>query len=82
MQDTFKDGDVIRWTSSGKYSFTALKTPGGWYTSAAKFGKTIPSGVPQIANWDQLYEILKRDEVTDVQVATSWGDLFADWGII
>lgn len=76
MKDTFKNGDVIRWTSGGRFTFTALKTPGGWYTSSASYGGNVPSGVPQIPSWSKLAKILQSDDVTDVQYAAGWIDVF------
>lgn len=70
-RDTFEEGTVIRWVASGRYTYAALKTPVGWYTTA----KAMPDSaqrVPQVVNFDQLLAILSKSETTKVEVATEW----------
>lgn len=67
-KDTFDVGTVIRWTSGGKYTYTAVKTPVGWFTSAQHFN----TYVPQVVKFDELLEILARSETSEVAVATAW----------
>lgn len=66
--DEFEVGAVIRWTSSGRYVYTAVKSPIGWFTSAAEYNRYVP----QIVDFDTLVEILARAETSNVEVASSW----------
>lgn len=70
-RDTFEDGTVIRWVASGRYTYAALKTPVGWYTTA----KAMPDyaqRVPQVVNFEQLLNVLGKSEVSKIEVATEW----------
>lgn len=77
VSDTFEVGDVIRWLSGGKYTYAALKTPVGWYTTARLFhGQADGNGwVNQVYTYEGLLEMLARAEVTNVQVSTGWETL-------
>lgn len=70
-RDTFEDGTVIRWLASGRYTYAALKTPVGWYTTA----KAMPDyaqRVPQVVNFEQLLNVLGKSEVSKIEVASTW----------
>lgn len=70
-RDEFEDGTVIRWVASGRYTYGALKTPVGWYTTA----KAMPDSaqrVPQVVSFNQLLAILAKSETSKVEVATAW----------
>ena len=66
--DEFEVGTVIRWTSSGKYTYAAIKSPIGWFTTAREYN----SYVPQQLTFDQLVKVLQRAETTEVMVSDSW----------
>lgn len=67
-RDTFADGTVIKWTASGTYTYAAVKTAVGWFTTAREYN----SFVEQVVSFDELLEILGRSETSDVMVATAW----------
>lgn len=70
----FESGTVIRWVSSGQYTYAALKTPMGWFTTA----RVMPGyaqRVPQVATWEELLKILLRPETSTICVATAWGEI-------
>lgn len=67
-RDEFPNGAVVRWQSSQKYTYAALKTPAGWFTTA-RVGNAY---VPQTVTWEQLLEILARSESSDVEIAGDW----------
>lgn len=62
--DPFDYGDVIRWIAGGRYTYAAVKTPVGWFTTSAN------SFVPKTIDYSELVELLA--EGTDVEVATDW----------
>lgn len=65
------DGTVLRWVSSGTYTYAALKTPVGWFTTA----RAVPDyaqRTPQVADNRELALILCKKEVSDVMVVTEW----------
>lgn len=66
--DDFIVGTVVRWTASNRYTYAAIKTQIGWFTTA----RSINSFVPQQLDYEELVEILARAETTDVAVATMW----------
>lgn len=66
--DEFETGTVIRWLASDRYTYVAVKTPVGWYTSA----KVYNDFVPQVVDFDELTEILSRSETSNIEVAESW----------
>jgi hypothetical protein len=70
-RDTFEDGTVIRWTASGRYTYAALKTPVGWFTTARAMPDSAQR-VPQVVSFDQLLKILAKSETSNVEVATTW----------
>jgi len=67
-RDRFAIATVIRWTASERYTYAAIKTTVGWFTTARR-------GNPFIKNmltYEELEEILARPETTDAAVATTW----------
>lgn len=68
-RDTFEVGTVIRWVSADRYTYAALKTPVGWYTTVSSAGE---AHVKKILDFDGLVETLSRNEVSKVEVATGW----------
>lgn len=67
-RDRFAIATVIRWTASERYTYAAIKTSVGWFTTARR-------GNPFIKNmltYEELEEILARPETTDAAVATTW----------
>lgn len=69
--DEFENGTVIRWTSGGQYTYAALKTPAGWFTTA----RDLPGAhVPQVVSFERLLQILQRSETSKVAVAVAWID--------
>ena len=67
-KSTFDDGTVVRWTAAGRFRYVAVYVEyrGIWYTSADNYY------VAREVATDDLLEILKRSETTEVQVATGW----------
>lgn len=59
--DPFPHGSVIRWTIDGRYTYAALKAPGGWYTTATRD--------PMVLTYTQLVETIARPDATAVTVA-------------
>ena len=66
--DEFDNGTVIRWTSAERYTYAAVKTPAGWFTSS-RAGNFF---VPQVLEFADLIEILSRAETSNVEVAVEW----------
>lgn len=66
-RDDFPLGAVIRWVASGRYTYAAIKSPVGWFTTS-----TGNPFTPQILDFDGLVEVLSRAETTDVEYATEW----------
>lgn len=66
VDDPFEPGDVIQWVATGRYSFAALKTPVGWFTTSAT------SYTPKTLTSADLFDLLARPETSNVKVATSW----------
>jgi hypothetical protein len=66
----YKVGAVIGWFSAGKYSYVAIKTPVGWYTTASQRAEYY--GIKKVMTFGELVDILMRDEVTDVKKVKSW----------
>lgn len=66
--DTFPEGTIIRWCSSGRYTYAALKAAGKWYTTAQR-GNTF---MPQVMSWSELLQALSRNETSQVEIATAW----------
>lgn len=67
--DTFEVGTVIRWTASGRYTYCAIKTDVGWYTTAQSYNTYVDG---RYSNLKGLLEMLAKNEVTDVAVSTEW----------
>jgi hypothetical protein len=72
--DRFETGDVIRWTAAGKYSYAAIKTPAGWYTTASALAVRVGK-MPFVLDYDGLLDVLNRAETTDIKIATEWKDI-------
>ena len=70
-RDTFDDGTVIRWVASGRFTYAALKTPVGWFTTARVMPEHAQR-VPQVVTFDGLLKILSKSETSKVEVATEW----------
>jgi hypothetical protein len=68
-EDTFEVGDVIRWTAAGRYTYVAVKTGIGWFTTANEYNEFVDRFYK---NLDDLLLVLTRSEVTDVAVSTEW----------
>lgn len=68
-KDTFAEGSVVRWTKMEKYSYAALKTSVGWYTTSAV------GWVPKQVTFEELLEILTAADVSEVKVSTQWEDV-------
>jgi hypothetical protein len=68
-KDTFSTGTVVRWVAKDRYTYAALKTPVGWYTTSSV------GPIPKVISFDKLLEIVAREETSDVAVASSWTGL-------
>ena len=73
-RDTFPEGTVIRWLASQRFTYAALKTPAGWFTTARAMPESNQR-VPQVTTFDGLIKILAKSEVTEIEVATEWTSL-------
>lgn len=69
--ESYQEGTVVRWVSSGQYSYAALKTPAGWFTTARAM-PDYAQRTPQVADNRELALILTKKEVSKVFVATEW----------
>jgi len=67
-KDDFEVGTVVRWTSSDRYTYVAVKTPVGWYTTA-RYGNPF---VSEVITFEDMLEIVSRGETSDVEIATEW----------
>lgn len=67
--DPFVVGDVIRWDSAGQYTYAAIKTPAGWFTTARPGNPYVP---PSPMRFETLVEVLAESENQGIQVATGW----------
>jgi hypothetical protein len=70
--DKFEVGDVIRWTASGRFTYCAIKTEAGWFTTAREYNRFVDGSYSDFAD---LVEVLARSEVTDVMVSTGWEEI-------
>ena len=69
--DKFPAGTVFRWCSAGTYQYAAIKTSNGYYYLT---GGTRFYGASSFSLED-LMEIFKRSDVSELQVATTWEDI-------
>lgn len=68
-RDDFAVGDVIRWVRSGTYTYAALKTPVGWFTTSRLSSNPY---VPKVVSFGELLDCLSDPETSDVCVAAEW----------
>lgn len=74
VADKFDVGDVIRWTAAGRYTYAAIKTAAGWFTTASNTNSFVSSYL----TYEDLIEVLARSEVSDVMVSVGWIEVFGD----
>lgn len=74
-RDQFKEGDVIRWRAADRYSYAAIKTPVGWYTTATQNAAQFQQ---MVVDFDGLIKSLSRSDVSDIEFATEWTDVMSD----
>lgn len=74
-RDDFEVGTVIRWVAADRYNYAAIKTPVGWYTTATNRAAMY---VGQVEDFDGLIEALSRSEVSNVEVAAVWEQVFPE----
>lgn len=68
--DRFRVGDVIRWTGGGRYTYAAIKTSIGWFTTARGInGNGI---VAKVYDYEELVDMLAKGDATDIEVAVEW----------
>lgn len=67
-RDPFAVGDVIRWTVDGGYTYSAIKTPVGWFTSAREPNMYVR----QVYSYLEMVKMLLKREVVNLEVATEW----------
>jgi len=70
--DRFEVGDVIKWTAAGRYTYAAIKTGAGWFTTASTRNAFVDS---KLDDYEELVEILGRFEVSNIEVSTSWASI-------
>src|SRR5690606_7421843 len=66
--DPFSVGDVIRWTVSGGYTYAAIKTPVGWFTTARENNMYVR----QTYRYLDLVTMLVKRDVVDLDVSAGW----------
>jgi hypothetical protein len=64
--DDFEDGTIVAWTSSERYTYAAIKSPRGWYTTASSAAASY--GVQQVITFEALLKIIARSETSNVRV--------------
>lgn len=70
VTDRFEVGTVVRWTGGGRYTYAAIKTSVGWFTTARGYdGNGI---VAKVYEYDELVEALAKGDATNIEVATEW----------
>lgn len=67
-RDPFSEGDVIRWKVDGGYTYAAIKTNVGWFTTARDHNMYVR----QTYRYMDLVKMLVKREVTDLEVPTGW----------
>ena len=70
VTDEFEIGDVIRWTGGGIYTYAAIKTSVGWFTTAR--GSMGNGFVAKEYTYEALVELLASADVSVVEIATGW----------
>ena len=68
VADRFEVGDVIRWTAAERFTYAAIKTGAGWFTTASNTNRFVSSYV----EYEELVDILARSEASNVMVSTAW----------
>lgn len=71
VSDKFEVGDVIRWTAAERFTYAAIKTAAGWFTTASNTNSFVSSYL----SYEDLIEVLARSEVSDVAVSAGWMSL-------
>lgn len=66
--DPFDNGDVIRWSSLGRYIYAAIRTPSGWCTTAT----SSDMYVSPVLEYEDLVAVLNRAETTGIEVSSGW----------
>lgn len=66
--DPFANGDVIRWTGGGRYTYAAIKTPIGWFTTARHENTFVEA----VYDYEDLVDMLARGDATNIEVAIDW----------
>lgn len=70
VTDTFEVGSVIRWVGGGRYTYAAIKTNIGWFTTARGYdGNGI---VAKVYEYDELVDALAKGDATNIEIATEW----------
>lgn len=72
VEDTFEVGTVIRWTGAGRYTYCAIKTDVGWFTTAQSYNTHVAG---QYSTLSALLERLTKSDITDVAVSTEWASV-------
>lgn len=67
-EDPFSAGDVIRWTVDGGYTYAAIKTSVGWFTTARDHNMYVR----QTYRYLDLVKMLVKRDVVDLEVSTEW----------
>lgn len=66
QKDDFVDGTLVTWVSGGKFTYAAIKTPVGWYTTASD--RAAAFGIGKVITFETVLEILSRGESSSVRV--------------
>lgn len=63
-------GTVVRWTGSGTYTYAAIKTEAGWFTTAREGNPYV--GIVYLSLKDLLDDLDAKDDATDIAISTEW----------
>jgi hypothetical protein len=66
-KDEFENGTIVAWTSGGRFTYAAIKTPVGWFTTGSR--NAVAAGfVEEVMSFEAILKVLRRDGTSDVRV--------------
>lgn len=68
VTDTFENGTVIRWVGGGRFSYAAIRTSVGWFTTARLGNGFVETNY----EYGDFVEMLAKGDASDIEVATAW----------
>lgn len=70
-EDPFTWGDMLRWITASGYTYSAIKTPVGWYTSATSDNMYVR----QRYSYIDLVKMLVREKPMSLEMAINWREV-------